>query len=491
MTESKTAKPSIPPTALRWIAFAIALVGVYLSNDLLALHSGSKSDQGWLSGNCVDGEKGCSKVASSRWSMIPPGPEISEDTPNAIQARRDAGGIPVAALGLFYWLFLAVYLGVIGSPSWPVRKLHLVLIGVNVLGLIGSLVYLSIMWGVIGETCKFCLFTHLCNFAIAPLIWKLRPVEPKFPEEGGGLVKPVLPFPDVTLGVVCLLLFFSASWAQWNSYQAKIGRSHKDQIVEVQKSLESVNAELASVATLRSDYQELQQRFEALSRKELDLEAMKEQLKRFETIADDMERVDAVFMAQEKQDLGVRDDDPKITPRLGANGRTGRYMQIAIWSDIECPNCARFHDFLKSEVMPLYNGHLEIVHKYYPARDHAHALPMSKALEAARMQGNEKYWELHEYLHNRRNNLGAVDLTEAAIAVGLDVDRFLSEKESPQVLRRIQEDIRQAQKVGVRGTPAVYLNGRPVDRLFRSNIGWWKIRVDILKAARERSKQPW
>ena len=485
-TESKAAKPAISPTALRWIAFAIALVGIYLSNDLLALHSGSKSDQGWLSGNCVEGEKGCSKVASSRWSMIPPGPEIAEDSPNAIQARRDAGGIPVAAMGLFYWLFLSVYLGVIGSPSWPVRKLHLALIGINALGLIASLIYLIIMWAVIGETCDICLGTHICNFAIAPLIWKLRPVEPKFPEEGGGLVKPVLPFPDATLGVVCLLLFMTASWAQWNSYQAKIGRSHQEQIESTKEALARNQSEMDALSGIQAAYVELEQKYKDLAG---DLDP--EQLEQFKKIAEDMEKLDALHMGQEKMEIGVRDDDPKIRPRLGANGRTGRYMQIAIWSDIECPNCARFHDFLKNELMPLYNGHLEVVHKYYPARDHKHALPMSKALEAARMQGNEKYWELHEYLHNRRENLGAVDLTEAALAVGLDINRFNADKESRAVLMRIQGDIDQARKAGVKGTPAVYLNGRPVDRLFRSNIGWWKLKVDVLKSVRARSNQPW
>jgi len=202
------------PKILRWTAFALALVALLLSSQLLDMHARGTSDPGLLGKLCGPESVGCDKVITSRYGYFPFAPEGVSG-----EELRD-GRIPVAALGLFYATFLAIYLGLVGSPTWPVRRLHTAVLGVVAVGVLGSFTFLGIMWGVIGHTCPLCLGTHLCNFAVAFLLWRLRPTEPGFPQEGEGLVQPVLPFPDPRLGIALGLLVLAVCAAEWHSYRA-------------------------------------------------------------------------------------------------------------------------------------------------------------------------------------------------------------------------------------------------------------------------------
>jgi predicted DsbA family dithiol-disulfide isomerase len=44
--------------------------------------------------------------------------------------------------------------------------------------------------------------------------------------------------------------------------------------------------------------------------------------------------------------------------------------------------------------------------------------------------------------------------------IGLDMERFKRDVASDEVKKRIDEDMRQASKLGVTGTPAFFINGR-------------------------------
>jgi predicted DsbA family dithiol-disulfide isomerase len=304
-----------------------------------------------------------------------------------------------------------------------------------------------------------CLGTHIANFLIAPILWRLRPapvepVAPPAPAKKGAPPPspPVEPdHPAPALGLTALALVAALWVAEWKSYRALHGSLQGDQIAELRDALDELSREMAQ----------------------------------YSEIASDIERLDGLHLGQEPLDLGLRPDDPKI------DGGRGQRMQVVVFSDIECPNCARFHEFLFGEMLPLFSGHLEVVFKHFPLGEHKNALPGAKALEAARAQGNEEYWELHHWLSARREQLGSVDWRAAAQAVGLDEARFLADMGSPETMRRIQEDIAKGRALGLTGTPAVFLNGRPVNRVIRSNIGWWKLKADVLRAARERANQPW
>jgi len=82
----------------------------------------------------------------------------------------------------------------------------------------------------------------------------------------------------------------------------------------------------------------------------------------------------------------------------------------------------------------------------------------SQAAIAARMQG--KFWEMHDLLFKNQRALQPDKLKEYAQQWGLDVDKFETDMNSDAVKKEVQDDMRLARTVGVRGTPTIFVNGK-------------------------------
>ena len=79
---------------------------------------------------------------------------------------------------------------------------------------------------------------------------------------------------------------------------------------------------------------------------------------------------------------------------------------------------------------------------------------------AAGKQG--KFWEFHTRLLENHDNLNEEKIVEIAKELGLDMDRFMKDRQSEASRRLIEEDIENGRKVGVTGTPSVFLNGKRI-----------------------------
>jgi protein-disulfide isomerase len=101
---------------------------------------------------------------------------------------------------------------------------------------------------------------------------------------------------------------------------------------------------------------------------------------------------------------------------------------------------------------------VKIVFKNFPIRGHAFAVKAAQAALAAHSQG--KFWAFHDLLFKNYNTLSDSKIEEFRIKLGLDADRFQARLKDPQVLAQINADAGLGRKLGVRGTPTVFVNGR-------------------------------
>ena len=85
------------------------------------------------------------------------------------------------------------------------------------------------------------------------------------------------------------------------------------------------------------------------------------------------------------------------------------------------------------------------------------AKPAAQAALAAHAQG--KFWGYHDKIFAQYNSLTEDKLVGFATELGLDMVKFHKDRNSPQVLNQINQDLRLGQTVGVRGTPTVFVNG--------------------------------
>jgi protein-disulfide isomerase len=117
-------------------------------------------------------------------------------------------------------------------------------------------------------------------------------------------------------------------------------------------------------------------------------------------------------------------------------------------------------------VLEKYPKDVKVVYKHFPLRNHKQARPAAVASMAAHQQG--KFWEYHDKIFADYRNLNDKKFVEFAEALGLDMDRFTKSRKDPRILNIINNDMREAQKAGVRGTPTIFVNGKRLkDRSLR------------------------
>jgi protein-disulfide isomerase len=129
------------------------------------------------------------------------------------------------------------------------------------------------------------------------------------------------------------------------------------------------------------------------------------------------------------------------------------------FSDFECPYCSKAKDTFEG-VLKDYEGKVKVVHKNYPLPFHKAAKPAAHAALAAQEQG--KFWEMYDLLFKNQKQLDQSTETYVGYAkeLGLNVEKFKKDMKAAAESNTIKEDMAMGKEVGVRGTPAYFINGQ-------------------------------
>jgi protein-disulfide isomerase len=147
----------------------------------------------------------------------------------------------------------------------------------------------------------------------------------------------------------------------------------------------------------------------------------------------------------------------KDQPSLGNENAA---VTIVAFTDYQCPSCASMHPALE-RVVKENGGKVRLVTRDFPLSQHAEAFKAAEAAEAAREQG--KYWEYIAVLMRNQSSLGVEKLKSFASELGLDRSRFDSALDSGKFAEMVQRDVEDGMKLGLTGTPSLFINGRRVN----------------------------
>ena len=140
-------------------------------------------------------------------------------------------------------------------------------------------------------------------------------------------------------------------------------------------------------------------------------------------------------------------------------GSANAAVTIVMFTDYQCPSCASIHPALE-QLVKENAGKVRLVTRDFPLSQHAEAFKAAEAAEAAREQG--KYWEYIHVLMQNQSELGVDKLKGFAGELGLDRVRFDAALESGKFAEMVQRDVEDGMKLGLKGTPSVFINGRRV-----------------------------
>ncbi|MEO1390056.1 MAG: thioredoxin domain-containing protein [Cyanobacteria bacterium J06634_6] len=122
------------------------------------------------------------------------------------------------------------------------------------------------------------------------------------------------------------------------------------------------------------------------------------------------------------------------------------------FSDFECPFCA-----IAAGEMKTFTGNHEedvlYVYKHFPLVSiHDEALPAAKAAWAAQQQ--DQFWIYHDGLFAYQEKLGEDYYVELAEQIGLDMEQFNRDRNSPEAEAAVTQEAELARDLDLGGTPS-------------------------------------
>jgi protein-disulfide isomerase len=154
-------------------------------------------------------------------------------------------------------------------------------------------------------------------------------------------------------------------------------------------------------------------------------------------------------------------DPPRVNPVVQAanpsRGPSDAPVVLIEYTDYQCPYCVRAQPTIKA-VRERYGDSVVHVFKNLPLPMHRQAKLAAEAALCAGDQG--KFWELHDWLFANKDNISNDTLAAQAEALSLDVPVFTECVDSGKYRQQVDDDTKEANGFGIRGTPGFVINGR-------------------------------
>ena len=138
-------------------------------------------------------------------------------------------------------------------------------------------------------------------------------------------------------------------------------------------------------------------------------------------------------------------------------GAKDALVTIVQFSDFQCPFCSRVEPTI-DQVMKEYQGKVRVAWRDLPLPFHPNAMPAAIAARAAGEQG--KFWEMHDKIFADQQHLDRETYEKYARELGLNMGKFKAALDAQKGKEAIEADAAAGGKIGARGTPAFFINGK-------------------------------
>ena len=161
-------------------------------------------------------------------------------------------------------------------------------------------------------------------------------------------------------------------------------------------------------------------------------------------------------------------------------GPASAAVTVVEYGDFQCASCLLAHAALQT-MHSHFGDQLRLVFRHFPLREaHPQAELAAEAAEAAGAQG--KFWPMHDLLFANSQHLSPKHLLDYAAQLELDLPRYQNAINDQVYLQRVQEHMQGGRHLGIRSTPAFYVNGVFID----VSSGLQHLREAIEKALRQK-----
>jgi protein-disulfide isomerase len=155
-----------------------------------------------------------------------------------------------------------------------------------------------------------------------------------------------------------------------------------------------------------------------------------------------------------------------VTRNQPAAGAANPRVTIVEYADLECPTCARFHEFLEKQFLPKYSDKVRVVFKEFPLPMHDWSMTAAIANECAYQIEPSTFVNYRSLIFASQAVINAANVREQMLSLGeqagLDRVKLAACIDSKASLERVEAGRQEGDRLGVNKTPTSFVNGRVV-----------------------------
>src|SRR5262245_55223885 len=398
----------------------LCLAAAVISGLLLLQHHGEPFGTSSVQALCgAAADSGCAQVSRSPYAKV--------------------AGLPLAAIGLFFFLALALLpaLALLTEPETRERAAALVLVAL-IAGLAVDVVLLFLQMVALHAYCGLCIATYVLAAGAAFALLPARRYLPGLLEIAGPREGRIL-LAGWLAAVASLAFMAGATEGALSSRERERGAGI-----------------LGSSPAGTTDPQN------ALA-----------EARRLQGILDDPQKLEQYFAEKAAREYDTGRVYPLKLDGVPVKGPEQAPIRVVEYSDLLCPYCrgiaGAFRNFL-----PNSGGRVNLYFKHYPLdktcntslKETVHPGACWLALGGVCAQEQGKFWEYHDRVFAiALNNPQPKQVVQVATEIGLEGARLESCLMDKRTAEKVKADIDEGKDAGVAATPTLFVNGKRLPRV--------------------------
>jgi protein-disulfide isomerase len=187
----------------------------------------------------------------------------------------------------------------------------------------------------------------------------------------------------------------------------------------------------------------------------------------------------ATMLRVTKFDLN-KDPFLELMSKIDVTGRPARGLEsakvVAVnFDDFECPFCSRMHQTIFPEIFKEYGDRVKFIYKDDPLSEiHPWAIHAAVDANCLAAQNTDAYWDFADYMHANKREVDS-EKTPAGRFDAIDKMTMLQGQKhnvdgvklqsciKAQNEDAVRASMKEAEGLGVNGTPALFINGQKID----------------------------
>ena len=163
-----------------------------------------------------------------------------------------------------------------------------------------------------------------------------------------------------------------------------------------------------------------------------------------------------------------------VTGRPTRGAKSAKVVAVN-FDDFECPFCSRMHQTLFPEIFKEYGDRVVFIYKDDPLSEiHPWAIHAAVDANCLAVQNVDAYWDFADYIHANKHEVD-MEKTPAARFDSIDkITMLQGQKHNLDVTKlqscvkaqnedAVRASMKEADDLGVNGTPALFINGQKID----------------------------